>query len=495
MEIKDKNDTVVPSFKIMDDGIVYGFSGVNGIGYTTVSLGQESCNAFKFTYSNNNCYWSITHGQKELGTNLVTENKIRLKDSDRNVDEVIISYDYIIQLNANDLTSTNDLGIKLSELKIDFKLYENNVSHYTESLFKGSELRTHLTTGTGIYTVFGSYTPSQIVNFIQMSAGYEIKQSKLLEGWTSKKRVLPPSDLTLARLVGKSLQIGVKIDNYFDGISVKISDVKIISKINHKTVNVERIDVNPSYEFSKVIDNKKSWDSNLLVRKHESNGTHTYYKSEEELILNNKELDLSFTISNIPINRFWENALSSIDKIYALPYVGGNKVDMSFIINDLKLTDIDTLDEFRRVLIERYTNVRSNRLKNKNNLLKLLYYGLLRESYSMINYYEYTFSKILDIDEYWLDIVEDFIPSTAIWDGVIKISNNEFGDNSFDYKGSNITTSLQSNNHSEVKVDIVYYNETSTGKISVLKSYNVPVTAMNVSYSGIQDAPLIVRDI
>lgn len=485
--ITDKNGNAVTSFSIGDDGIVYGFMGGPSTGYRTTSLSQESCQRFNFTFTNNNCLWR----NESFSNTIVTDSfnsvqPISFNESEL-IDDIRLKYDYVILIDVNEMEDVTKLGEYLSALKVEFLLAEKNSPNviYNNFIYDGANVVEHLNESVGVHLVnYGNI--NERINNIQMSLGAAIKPSKLLELWVNVNDVIS-TDNKLMIDHTKDYSFGYKITNYFNGLHLKLDNIIIDSEHRFTKNIVKRYTKNPSFEFERYIDNKKTWSEDDLVRRHENNSHSMQYTiGHEGEVLNTKELELSLTPNDLIVNEFWKTVLANKRRLIGVQYNGeGQPILLYKKLNGVGFDEINTLEEFKTVLFERLTNPVTSRTTNHYHALETLKNRFRHMFISYINYdYPNSMLTTRKIDRYWLDMIEEFVPSTALWGSSIKVSNNLFNDNKFNYKS--YTLNSEDNGYQRVSVDVEFI-QTGNEELEITNVNNVQMSPTTKSFGGIQE--------
>ena len=494
LNLKDNNGNTVTSFSIGNDGIVYGFIGNPNTGYPTVSLNQESCNLLNFTYSNDTCNWRSDIYNNTIITNTFNSVlPIKFKPNDMGKD-LKLTYDYVINIKVNELEDPTLLGEMLKQVKINIIIGESNTNNivYEKNIFDGDNLLEHLTDSIGLH--LSDYSNIQThINNIQMTLGSAITPSKLLELWTTNEEYIDEIGNDLQVEINKEYAIGYKITNYFKGLHLKLDNILVESKHNYTKRHVRRYTKNVSFEFERHIDNKKVWSFDEYERRREDESHSMQYTIEHEgEVLNTKELELALAPNELLVNEFWKTVLSNKNRLSGLPYNGmGNSIPLHTRLDGVGFDEINTLEEFKTLIFERLTNPITLRGVNHYNALQTLNNRL---RYRFLKYNEYSYENSMEvtrkIDKYWLDIVEEFVPSTSIWGSSIKISNNLFQDNKFIYKNFNITSNTTSNHQFDVDIEYISFEPLTDDRLM-----DGETTINNTEYQTITDKTLQITNI
>lgn len=117
---------------------------------------------------------------------------------------------------------------------------------------------------------------------------------------------------------------------------------------------------------------------------------------------------------------------------------GDKNVNLNLLLTS-ELSGITTIEEFEKILTSELINVKSRKTISSYPTLRLLYDRYLNSSvYCGTNSSGFNY-KTMDqfanmVGDYWIDIVEQVVPATTIWDSVKIYSNTIFDRQKFKYK-------------------------------------------------------------
>lgn len=117
---------------------------------------------------------------------------------------------------------------------------------------------------------------------------------------------------------------------------------------------------------------------------------------------------------------------------------GDKNVDLNLLLTS-ELSGITTIEEFERVLTSELIDVKSRKTLSSYPTLRLLYDRYLNSSlYCGTNSSGFNYENMNQfanlVGNYWIDIVEQVVPATTIWDSVKVYSNTVFDRQKFKYK-------------------------------------------------------------
>jgi hypothetical protein len=205
------------------------------------------------------------------------------------------------------------------------------------------------------------------------------------------------------------------------------------------------------FELQKTIDNKKSWIESQELRKNSDGNFDAYYQvANDKLVLNVKNVDLFLNPAQALTYDVW---YMSNTKNYPIPYSGITKlpetenfaifenVDSTVISPKPQVKDFF---EFKETFWTNMINVRHRQQASDGKTggyptLQSLYYKYLTMyddlgvqnnnfSYSAMTKY------INGIGDFWIRLVEQFIPASTIWNTGTRIENSIFHRQKFVYR-------------------------------------------------------------
>lgn len=194
-------------------------------------------------------------------------------------------------------------------------------------------------------------------------------------------------------------------------------------------------------------DNKKSWtNSESVLRQANTGGYNSIYNvSDDRLVLNVKNIDLFLNPGQGLVYDVW---YLSNTKNYPIPYTGLSNpypqvggIDSTVI--DPK-PQIDTFYEFSRTFWRNMINARSRQYSSDGKTSG--YVTLESIFWKYLTMYEdvgiqnnnFTYQKMIEyvngIGSYWIDLVEQFIPASTIWNTGTNYENSIFHRQKFIYR-------------------------------------------------------------
>lgn len=433
------------SIALGDDGVVYGLDNDNQITYT---LSAECCVRLGYTFDPDDalCYWSDVKNNSSVNVMINSEGNtggffIKSENSECNLS---LNLDYLFTFKCNkkcelSFDTLKNLSINLIVQSID---NDGNIENFDSiNLIDFNNINSFNVENSGVLFDKKTKYCSFFFNNIEqefISNGYQILDNSFNSNWVNFSKIY--SSLETISLNNKKIRVGFNVLNLPCGLSIRVDNIKINANCLEKSKTKSYILNNPSFTFDKVVDNKKTWLFDENNRKHDLKLRETNYSvSEDNLVLNSKEIDLHFSSSNGIEYDFWEFVKKNTDLINSINIDG---VDFVKLLGP-NWVELNNLNDFIVLLISKLIDVKNNRTINDYPLLKILFYRYINSMYYVgvkSNAFNYNdMLKFIDIlDNYWLELIEQFIPSTTIWESTIKLSNTIFDSQKFVYKKYNI---------------------------------------------------------
>jgi len=296
--------------------------------------------------------------------------------------------------------------------------------------------------------------------------------------------------IVLSAITGQKIKINLKLNHTCGDICILIDNIKLNK--NCSTVRTKSIFVTecPGFKIEKVIDNKKSWLANSTPVNRQFNifdvnGLYpirqtNYNVNDERLVINTKEIDLDVNIASAIETDVWcyiaDNPCLLTgqtlcnpcgdykqfqDNMYyefmdgsqyqfmdqnvllntgSLPSVccGDNQIDFNSLLTQ-PLSAVTVLEDFKNIALSELIDAKNRQTISAYPTLRALYdrytqstiYCAAQSSafnYSMMD----QFAGLLG--DYWVDIIEQVIPSTTIWGSIKVYTNTIFDQQKFKYK-------------------------------------------------------------
>jgi hypothetical protein len=297
----------------------------------------------------------------------------------------------------------------------------------------------------------------------------------------------------LTALTNQNITVSLNLNHSCGDICILLDNLKInkeCSVINEQTLFVTE---SPGFELERIHDNKKSWlkseayqdryfeladvdDTNPIRITH-------YDVNDERLIINSKEIDLDINIAGAILTDIWnyvqnnpciltgetncdpcvtcdykqfqddayfefqddesydfmDSPCEDVLNLTASTCCGDNLIDFNALLTE-PLSGLTTIEDFEYYLTSELIDVKNRQTISAYATLRALYDRYVNSSWYCDNQsaaYNYLtmdqFANLLG--DYWVDIIEQVIPSTTIWGSVKVYSNTIFDTPKFKYRG------------------------------------------------------------
>ena len=350
----------------------------------------------------------------------------------------------------------------------------------------------------------------------------KLSNDALASNWLTYKTIIDDPEI-IKLITNKKIKINFRVNFSCVDFCILLDNI-VLDKYTLITSKDDiLITKNPGFEIKKIVDNKKSWsDANTQTNRSfivaKSNGNNpfrqtNYDLNDERLIINSKEIDLDISVASAIETDVWCYLNDNYDVLNSITYCSPcnesiknfqSGEDFNFMndffynFQDSSTSNIyviccgDTSVDFNALLttkistinnINDFDNIMFSELIDAKNRQTISGYPTLRAVYERyINSIEYTntvssafnyitmdnFSKL--IGNYWVDIIEQVVPSTSIWGSVKIHTNTIFDEQKFKYK--EYTTLYCTKN---IDCDIIFSGLNETNHILSVNSKDVPI--------------------
>lgn len=300
-------------------------------------------------------------------------------------------------------------------------------------------------------------------NSFKQSLSYKIFASN----WLNYSLTIDDANL-ISQMTNKKIRFYLKLNNYCSNVCALMDN--IVMKEDCKEVKENRITIpkSPGFNLERIIDNKKSWvkTSDRVNRNFEILNVFdnnpirvtNYNLDDSRLVINTKEIDLAINPSYSIEYDVWKfitdnTCLLTGTTITSCTYTvtactgsvrGDNKINFNRLLST-DITTVESADEFIEVISSELIDAKNRKTIQSYPTLKALYErymapmisgsttGFCGTLSSRFGYMSIeSFANL--IGNYWVDIVEQLVPSTTIW-GANKIyTNTVFDEQKFRYK-------------------------------------------------------------
>jgi len=188
--------------------------------------------------------------------------------------------------------------------------------------------------GRGLYNQSG-YDFTEIETF-KASLSPKVFSSQ----WLKYSEVITDTNI-LETIANKKIKISLKVNNTCSDICVMLDDIKLNKECVNGTEGAVTLTKSPGFNLTKIVDNKKSWNSNTSYVNREfviSNATGgttirntDYGVLDERLVINTKEIDLNMNIASAIETDVWcyVNDNNDILNVYSALCVNSTSVTFS----------------------------------------------------------------------------------------------------------------------------------------------------------------------
>jgi len=264
-------------------------------------------------------------------------------------------------------------------------------------------------------------------------------------GWTAKKEIVPTNDKNFLSV------IGIHTGDYDGGSSY----FKNFSEFNG----------NKGFELERTVDNIKSWniDNNSHILLDRST---KYTTDNNKLILNSKEASIYLNIAK-PV----ETDVYEYNKLTGF-VINPSGLPVPYPSNKFTQGDVTKMSflEYTDFIYTNFINVKNRKVietyGNGYPTLKKLY-----EDYYAVSDKKLDTNKVIkfieQIGDFWINLVEQFVPSTTIWQGGVVYKNTIFDRQKFDYKQGE-------NDGSEFETEQLANTDISVSTVDTKGNINLP---------------------
>lgn len=303
--------------------------------------------------------------------------------------------------------------------------------------------------------------------------------------WVTYSNIITDASV-LSAITNQNISFSVVINHTCADICVLIDNIKLNKECESVSERKLFVTKSPGFKLEKIIDNKKSWvqknnlDNRVFDIKNPSETDlirqTSYNTNDERLIINTKEIDLDVSLASAIETDVWcylldnnclftgvtnceicnEDYKQFQDDLYfefmdTVPYefMDGNYGDTNKCCGDnliqfdelmtKPLSAITVLEDFKYYLTSELIDAKNRQTISSYATLRALYDRYLN-SHQYCNTYSaaftyYTMEEFANLlGNYWVDIIEQVVPSTAIWGSVRVYSNTIFDQQKYKYK-------------------------------------------------------------
>tara|TARA_R110000782_G_scaffold21299_1_gene57356 strand:- start:46472 stop:50407 length:3936 start_codon:yes stop_codon:yes gene_type:complete len=280
-----------------------------------------------------------------------------------------------------------------------------------------------------------------------------ITDSAFASNWLSYSTTIT-DPIAIAQIANKKIKLSFKIKYSCVDFCLLLDNLVLDKSCTTISKTEIIIPKSPGFDFKRVIDNKKSWVDTTTTTNREfhigkfddSNSIRqtNYSLNDERLILNTKEIDLDISVASAIETDVWcflndnPNLLSGSTGSTCT----GNTCGDNFNINALAtqaISGVTTIEGFETLIISEFIDVKNRQTISSYATLRAIYERYLNSGAYVGNISSAFNYQNMDkfaglIGNYWIDLIEQVVPSTTIWGSVKIHTNTIFDEQKFKYK-------------------------------------------------------------
>lgn len=135
------------------------------------------------------------------------------------------------------------------------------------------------------------------------------------------------------------------------------------------------------------------------------------------------------------------NTINILDGTFSTKSCGDSGVEIAPKLN-FELSDINTVEEFTTLIYSDLIDVKTRQSITSYPLLRLLYERYLNNDLCPIQSNGYSYFDMQNISnlvgDYWVDLIEQFVPATTIWGSTLVYRNTVFDTQKHAYKSNTL---------------------------------------------------------
>lgn len=258
---------------------------------------------------------------------------------------------------------------------------------------------------------------------------------------------------TLDLIKNEKVKLGIKIKNCECDFSVLIDKIEFNKSCDKVDVDNVVVTTCPGFDLLRECDNKKSWvalDSSDN-RIHDLGMRDTDYDvNHHKLTINSKEVDLNVDIARGVETDVWcyisDNPclLSGCTSGSSSASTATTCVDLNDLVTT-PLSSATTVKKFKEIICSELIDAKSHKVMNGYPILDVIYDRYKNsELYCSTKSSAFNYDSMIDfaglVGNYWVDLIEQVIPSTALWGSTYVYSNTIFDKQKFNYKRYSLFT-------------------------------------------------------
>jgi hypothetical protein len=498
--IKDINDDII----LNTDGTV---SFTDGLG-AVVPGNLECCrynstNITPLTFCGGNCYWSDPSKDCDYYNDIKvtlgvdgSDGVYILSGSNENC-YFQVEFDMLINFDCTNLLNcigTNSILDSLSAFTIDATI-ESSTGNTPTTLQVFPAYKFNIDNKpTGIYFTGQESNCNSLNNqiLIELSGNCDTVTSETFSPkWVNVKFNINDN------IAGNKIKLGFNFNNIPCEFNFLVDNIKIDKLCIITNEDILDLTNSPGFDITRIVDNKKSWEyTETLVSRtvdYLDFRETSYYENDSRLLLNSKEVDLTLDAAKAIDN----DVLCYIRKndCFFTGNTGTTITDPYLNVFKTEIDVIDDVNEFRNFVLTRLIDPKSRQVIRSYPLLRYLFDKYLNlcgmnTCDNLGNQYNYdSLQNFIDlIGDYWINLVEQLVPSTSIWKGATRYYRNTVFDQP-KYKYKNYSLSFDCNPDCETISNSTYDCQLTLPKSDLSSIDTIVLTLTNNS-----TYPYLIRD-
>lgn len=329
-----------------------------------------------------------------------------------------------------------------------FNIGTGNLSTYLQDNQPNTGLIASGETGTTFCQNVAIQLMTELQEVLQQSGTTQIQdlvQNSFDSNWLSFNTTIEDQSI-LDSLYNEKIKISLKINECCVDFSILVDRIKLNSDCTKLDSQEVRVTKSPSFDMVRVLDNKKSWLSNEDSERREFDlrfRDTQYDINNYKLAINSKEVDLDINPANaIEQDLFCyvsdNNCILTGTTEVTGTTCGDNGIDLTELMST-DISEITSLKEFTDTLKSELINVKGWKTMSSHPTLRLLYDRYMNSTdYCDMLSSQFDYCTMMEFSElvgtYWVDLIEQVVPSTTIWGSTYVYGNTLFDQQKFTYK-------------------------------------------------------------
>jgi len=265
--------------------------------------------------------------------------------------------------------------------------------------------------------------------------------------WLNYSTLINDPDV-IEKIKNKKIRISIKVNTCCLDFGILLDNIKVTQNCQILDNTAIKISKPIGFELDKFVDNKKSWVLN------ETPNRRTFYLdwrnteyniNHGKLTINTKEIDLNIdpakALEGDLFNYLNQNECLLSQSSSGFTTCGDNHIEIYSKL-DFDLSDINTVEEFTTLIYSYLIDVKTRQSITAYPLLRLLYERYLTNNLCLSQSNGYNYFDMQNISDlvgnYWVDLIEQFVPATTIWGSTLVYRNTVFDTQKHPYKSNTL---------------------------------------------------------